>query len=105
MTVVEIIKGLGLPFAYDHYAEGEVPDPPYLLYRYPESQNFGADNVVWNRADTVYLELYSDYKDIDTEQKIEQALLQQEIYWDKSETWIDSEKLYEVLYSFGWEEK
>lgn len=105
MTLIEIIKGLELPFAYDHFAEGEAPDPPYLLYRYPESQNFGADNVVWNRADTVYLEFYSDYKDIETEQKIEQALLQQEIYWDKSETWIDSEKLYEVLYSFGWEEE
>lgn len=105
MTLVEIIKDIGLPFAYDHFAEGEALDPPYVLYRYPESQNFGADNIVWNRADTVYLELYSDYKDIDTEKKIEQALLQQGIYWDKSETWIDSEKLYEVLYSFGWEEE
>jgi hypothetical protein len=105
MTLVEIIKGLGLPFAYDHFAEGEAPDPPYLLYRYPESQNFSADNIVWNKADTVYLELYSDYKDMETEHKIEEALLQQEVYWDKSETWIDSEKLYEVLYSFGWEEE
>jgi len=103
MTVAEILKDTGLPYAYDHFAEGESPKPPFAVYYHPESTNFGADNIVWSRADTVYLELYTDKKDIETENIIEKALMQNGIYWDKSETWIDSEKLYEVLYSFGTE--
>lgn len=42
--MTEILNQIGLPWAYHHYAEGESPDPPFLLYLYPESNNFGANN-------------------------------------------------------------
>lgn len=103
MMITDILKEIGLPFAYDHFAEGESPDPPFLVYYFPESDNFGADNMVWSKAVIVYLELYTDKKEIETEKNIEKALLQHSIYWNKTETWIDSEKLYEVLYSFEME--
>ena len=48
-------------------------------------------------------ELYTDFKDLASEQKIEDALDAAGIFYNKSETWIDSEKLYEVLYSFNME--
>ena len=28
--LVSIIKGMDIPYAYDHFAEGEAPDPPFL---------------------------------------------------------------------------
>ena len=28
--LVKIIEEMGIPFAYDHFAEGESPDPPFL---------------------------------------------------------------------------
>ena len=56
--VPALLERLGFPFAYDHFAEGEGPDPPFLVYRYPKA----------------------------------------DIFYGKGETWIDSEKLYEVLY-------
>ena len=59
--------------------------------------------MVWSKAVIIYLELYTDKKEIETEKNIEEALLQHRIYWNKTETWIDSEKLYEVLYSFEME--
>lgn len=105
MNVPDLIRGIGLPFAYSHFAEGESPDPPFLIWHTPESHNFGADNVVWARSDTIYLELYTDKKDFVAERKVETALHAAGLYWDKSETWIESEKLYEVLYSFGTEVK
>ena len=37
-------------------------------------------------------------KSPDTEQRVEDVLLQHNIYYTKSEVWIESEKLYEVLY-------
>lgn len=103
--MVELLKSIGLPFAYSHFAEGESPEPPFLLYLYPESHNYGADNIVWKEINKVYLEVYTDKKDILVEKKIEKALMEKGIYWEKSETWIETEKLYEVLYSFELEER
>ena len=46
------------------------------------------------------MELYTDFKDLATEQKVEMVLDACGIFYSKTETWIDSEKLYEVLYTF-----
>ena len=42
-------------------------------------------------------------KDPDAERAMEDVLDASGIFYDKTETWIDSEKLYEVLYSFDME--
>lgn len=30
--IAELIKSMGLPFAYDHFAEGESPAPPFICW-------------------------------------------------------------------------
>ena len=52
------------------------------------------------RCTEVRLELYTDLKDLEAEQNVEDVLDAAGIFYNKSETWIDSEKLYEVLYVF-----
>ena len=89
-----------IPFAYDHFAEGESPDPPFLCYLLPGSNNFSADGRVYYKIGRVNLELYTDRKDPEVEQKLEDALDAASIFYNKTEVWIDSEKLYEVLFSF-----
>ena len=42
-------------------------------------------------------------KDLAVEQQLEEVLDEHGIFYNKSETWIESEKLYEVLYTFEWE--
>ena len=49
------------------------------------------------------IELYTDRKDPAVEQKLEDALDAASIFYNKTEVWIDSEKLYEVLYQFEME--
>lgn len=44
------------------------------------------------------IELYTDEKSPETEQKVEEILLRRNIYYIKTETWIASEEMYEVLY-------
>ena len=44
------------------------------------------------------IELYTDEKDPELEDGVEAVLNAHEIFWNKSEVWIESEKLYEVLY-------
>lgn len=98
--LLSILSQLQLPFAYDHFAEGEAPEPPFVCYLFPGSDNFAADGVVYFKRSEARLELYTDRKDPALERRVEDALDAHEIFYDKSEIWIDSEKLYEVLYQF-----
>ena len=101
--LLEIMKAMDIPFAYDHFAEGEAVDPPFICYLLPDSDNFAADGRVYFKANEVHIELYTDTKDLSVEQQVEAVLDEHGIYYDRSEVWIESEKLYEVLYTFEME--
>ena len=96
--VMEMVEKMGFPFAYDHFVEGESPDPPFLVFLYPNSSNFAADGRVYFKASRLKIELYTDIKDVSLEEKTETVLDGCGIFYEKSEVWIESEKLYEVLY-------
>ena len=102
MTLEELagmLEKIGFPFAYDHFAEGESPDPPFICYLLPGSDNFAADGRVYFRSSEVRIELYTDRKDPGAEALVETVLDDAGIFYNKSEACIQSEKLYEVLYS------
>lgn len=99
-NLVEMLEELKIPFAYDHFAEGESPEPPFICYLIPGSNNFAADGMVYFKINQVRIELYTDSKDLSVERKVETVLDEAGIFYNKSEVWIQSEKLYEVLYSF-----
>ena len=103
MMVTKILEELGLPFAYDHFAEGESPETPFICYLSPGSDNFAADGKVYYKINEFHIELYTDYKDPELEKRLEDILDGASIFYEKSETWIESEKLYEVLYTFEME--
>jgi len=98
--LMEMLEETSLPIAYDHFAEGESPKPPFICFLYPASDNFSADGYVYDRISVVHVELYTDEKSPPTEKKLEAVLDRHGIFYDKSEVWIESEKLYEILYSF-----
>jgi hypothetical protein len=97
-AVKTMLEELGLPLAYDHFAEGESPKPPFLVFTNPSDEVFGADNIVYADYHEINVELYTDTKQPELEKALEAILTQYEIYYLKTETWIESEKLYEVLY-------
>ncbi len=101
--LLQILNETQIPFAYHHFAEGESPEPPFICYQLPGSNNFSADGRVFYKINEVHIELYTDLKDLAVEQKLEEVLDEHGIFYNKSETWIESEKLYEVLYAFEWE--
>ena len=104
-SIMAMMEEIGLPFAYDHFAEGESPEPPFICFMHPGSDNFAADGKVYLKINEVHIELYTDEKNPETEALVEAVLDAHEIFYDKSEVWIESEKLYEVLYSFESEVK
>ena len=99
--LVKIIEEMGIPFAYDHFAEGESPDPPFLCYLLPGSDNFAADGRVYYKMSKVRIELYTDFKDVSLEEKVTAVLDSHGIFYEQSEVWIEEEKLYEVAFEFA----
>lgn len=91
-----LLFSLGLPVAYHHY--DSPPDPPYIAYLFTRSENVGADNRVYVKDNRYQIELYTIKKDKSSEKVIEDLLDANDIFYDKTETYIESEGLYEVLY-------
>lgn len=96
--ITSMLAGLGIPLAYHHFAEGESPAPPFLLYLSPGSDNFSADGRVYLKVTQLDVELYTDLKDTELEARLEAVLDAAGLFYNKTESYIDSEKLYEVLY-------
>lgn len=101
--ILVVLQAAGIPFAYDHFAEGEALDPPFICYLLPGSDNFSADGRVYYKINEVRIELYCDSKDPALEATLEAVLDEHGIFYNKTEVWIESEKLYEVLYTFEME--
>lgn len=96
--VMAMLAEMNLPYAYDHFVEGESPDPPFLVFLYPGSNHFAADGKVYFKVNRLNIELYTDKKDVELEETVEAVLDKHGIFYEKSEIWIESENLYEGLY-------
>lgn len=91
-----LLKSTGLPVAYHHFKNP--PNLPYIVYLFTYSNNYGADNKVYSKINNYQVELYSDKKDLESEKLIEELFDENGIFYEKSETYIESEDLYQVLY-------
>lgn len=99
MTQIELynhLKSIGLPVSYHHFTE--TPAPPYLIYLYSYSNDLIADNHNYKEISYFQIELYTTKKDLSSEKLVEDKLKEIELPYSKIETWIDSEKLYQVIY-------
>ena len=96
--VMAMVAEMGLPSSYHHFAEGESPEPPFIVFLYPEADNFAADGIVYFKMNRLHIELYTDLKQPDLEESIEAVLLKHGIFYSKSETWMETERMYEVFY-------
>ena len=103
--LLEALRSSGIPFAYHHFAEGETAAPPFVCYLLPSSRNCFADDKVYQQITEVHIELYTDRKSFETEQQLEYTLDSAGFCYNKTEVWIESEQLYEVLYTFEMEVK
>ncbi|HSW63731.1 MAG TPA: hypothetical protein VLH56_10550 [Dissulfurispiraceae bacterium] len=94
-----VLQTTGLAVAYRQWEQP--PDLPYLLYYVDNSDNFGADNVAYAGSLNCIVELYSDRKLLSAETVIENVFRQNDLYFEKSESWISDENLCLVAYSIN----
>ena len=83
---------------YNAWPVGEAPPLPYVCYYSTGSDNFAADNVVYDSNRPVRIELYTRSKDLTTEAAVEAALTGAGIYWTRDESYIDDEKVFLTIY-------
>ncbi len=96
--VYEMLESTGFPVAYRSFKEGEAPDLPYLVYYYPRTHDFKADDTVYLRVNVLNIELYTGQKDLESERVLEDVLSENGFICEKSEGYLESEEMYEVLY-------
>lgn len=101
MTFEEIKAGLaaaGFPLVYYQWPINQAPALPYVVYYYPNRADDPADNVNYGLITALNVELYTKEKSFTDEVEMEEALTAMGLVWEKTETFLDSEQMYEVLY-------
>ena len=101
MTYVEIsnmVKSIGLPYAYNEFPEGTQQAPPFICFLYDSSDDFAADNVNYAKVRHLVIELYTDNKDFSLEQTVETTLATNGLFYTRNETYLTSEQMFLVTY-------
>lgn len=96
------INDLGLPVAYHQFIateENSPPTLPFVIYLEEDSDNIAADNGVYKKVVPYNIELYSAYRMWDIEARIEEALEDNKVFYQTSNLYIPSEKMFQRIYS------
>lgn len=96
--VAQMVGSIGYPFAYYQFPEGTAEAPPFVCFFYPENNDQYADNSNYQKIEHLVIELYTETKDFEAEAAVENTLRNNGFSWSRSETWLDSERMHEVIY-------
>lgn len=91
---------IGCRYTYNAFKVGSAPDPAdkYIIFRYPERNDFIADNKNYAKITALDIELYSEDKAFEAEAVIEEILEANEIVYVKTDSYIEDEQMYMCLY-------
>lgn len=93
-----MIEDIGLPFTYYSFPNDIAPDPPYIVFNYPQRNDFAADNINYVKSESLTIELYTASKDFQTEQMVETALTENGLFFTKEQAFIRTEHLFQMTY-------
>lgn len=96
--IYSILQSTGISFRYFKWNDNESVPIPFGVYYFPSSSNFAADGIVYKQKLDLSVEIYTEIKDFSVERKIESVFQKNGWVWQKSETYIESERLYMVTY-------
>lgn len=99
MTLSELLEQLkttGYNVAYSHFKEKTAP--PFITVLRTEDINISSDFKVLGTIRTYLIELYTQNKELEAEAKVEDILAVIDTEYQTTESYIDSEKLYQIVY-------
>ena len=97
--VFSMLSGINIPVAYYQFPDDTVKAPPFICFFYSDSNDVFADNTNYQKVERLVVELYTDNKDFSLESQVETALNNKELVYTRDETYLDSERMYEVIYT------
>ena len=97
-AISDMIASIGLPYAYYQFPDGTEQEPPFIVFYYPESDDFYADNKNYVDKRRMYVELYTNDKDFEKEATVENVLSSNGLTYRKVETYINSERMFQITY-------
>jgi hypothetical protein len=95
------LKTTGYPVVYSHFDSNDnnpPPEPPYIVYFRLNDDNISSDAKVHGKFKNYQVELYTSIKDLAAERKLEAVLNEIDTEYETFETYIESERLYQVVY-------
>lgn len=101
MTTSEIASMIGtldVPYAYYQFPEGTAQPCPFICFYLPGSDDFIADDRNYAGISRLVIELYTDEKDFTLEGEVESMLRTNNIVYIKTETYIDTERMWMIVY-------
>lgn len=99
IDIARLIESIGLPFTYYSFPIDQAPSLPYLVYYYPNYDDFSADNINYIPIPQLNVELYTENKDFELEKQVESVFKEYGLFFDKSETYIQQEHMFQILYT------
>lgn len=98
-NVATMLNSVGIPTAYHHFDKGSGQEPPFICFFYESSADMYADDSNYQKIENLVVELYTDNKDFALEQRLEGVLRDAGLTWSRDETYISTERMYEVVYN------
>lgn len=71
---------------------------PFITYKTDHDNNFGADNRVYKEITGVTVTLYMGAGDLSTEERLNAAFNDEEIFWVSSSDYDEDQKLFTTVY-------
>ena len=96
LELYEALQSIGYPVAYGSFSDSVTP--PYITYQFAYNSDLIADNVNYVPIENFQVELYTAKKDLAAEQKVQDKLKELGLPYRKFETYLDTEKMYQILY-------
>ena len=104
MTTQDIktmIATIGVPYAYRQFTKETAKAPPFICFFFDGSDNFDADDCVFQRVESLIVEIYTDTKDFALEEQAEAVFDANHLPWEKTETVIETEQMHETIYTLS----
>ena len=94
-----MINSIGIPYAYYQFPDGTAQACPFICFFFSDSNDLAAENTNYKKIRLLNIELYTDNKDFALEETVENVLNSNGLVYDRSESYLDSERMFMVVYT------